>query len=155
MRRVLVCLAATAAMALAGAAGAFAHAGHESHGGQSPYAVDDTLSGGYFSGGTAGKGYVKITRVHPNPKTGCISLRLRLLGWQMYPQWVGNPHNAVDGGHYHVYVNGKYHSVGTNPLAARACGLEGGRSYTLRVVLANNDHSELRARSQVVTAVLR
>ena len=117
--------------------------------------IDDTMSGGYFSGGIAGKGYVQITRVHPNPNTDCVSLRLRLLGWQMFPAEVGSPVNRVEGGHYHIYVNGKYHSVGSNPVRARACGLATGVTHKLRVVLANNDHSELRARSQIVTVVLR
>jgi len=148
LRRVVLTVAATALLALAGATGAFAY-----HGG--PNDIDGTMAGGYFSGGTAGRGYVKITRVHPNPNTGCISLRLRLYGWQMYPGQVGSPINNFDGGHYHVYVNGKYHNVGSNPTRARACGLAGGQSYSLRVILANNDHSELRARSQLVSAVLR
>jgi hypothetical protein len=147
LRRVVLTVAATALLALAGATGAFAH-----HGG--PTDIDDTMAGGYFSGGTAGRGYVKITRVYPNPNTGCVTLRLRLYGWQMYPGQVGSPVNQADGGHYHVYVNGKYHNFGSNPNRARACGLAGGRSYSLRVILANNDHSELRARSQLVSAVL-
>lgn len=147
MRRILVSIVAAAVLAFAGAAGALAGGG--------PNAVDATLSGGFFSGGTPGRGYVKITRVHPNSKTGCISVRLRLLGWKMYPGEVGQTVNEIDGGHYHVYVNGKYHNYGSNPSAARACGLATGATYTLRVILANNDHSELKARSQVVTAVLR
>lgn len=147
LRRVVMTVAATTVLALAGATGAFAY-----HGG--PTDIDDTMAGGYFSGGTAGRGYVQITRVHPNPNTGCITLRLRLYGWQMYPGQVGSPTTQPDGGHYHVYVNGKYHNFGSNPNRARACGLAGGQSYSLRVILANNDHSELRARSQLVSAVL-
>lgn len=147
LRRVVLTVAATAVLALAAATGAFAGVG-------GPNAIDSTMAGGYFSGGTAGRGYVKITRVHPNSNTGCISLRLRLYGWQMYPGKVGTPINDFDGGHYHVYVNGKYHNVGSNPTRARACGLAGGQSYSLRVILANNDHSELRARSQLVSATL-
>lgn len=147
MRRVVTTVAATAVLALAGATAAFAY-----HGG--PTDIDDTMAGGYFSGGTAGRGYVQITRVYPNPNTGCITLGLRLYGWQMYPGQVGSPTTQPDGGHYHVYVNGKYHNFGSNPNRARACGLAGGQSYSLRVILANNDHSELRARSQLVSAVL-
>lgn len=146
MRKVLVSIAATACLAFAGATAAFAV--------NPAVVVDDTLSGGYFSGGVAGKGYVKITRVHPNPDTGCISLRLRLLGWVMYPGEAGDAVNRPDGGHYHVYVNGKYHSFDSDASRARACGLATGQTYTLRVVLANNNHSELRARSQVVTVTL-
>lgn len=145
MRRFVALAAAVAAMALA-AAGASA---------QTPdVVIDDTMSGGYFSGGIGGKGYVQITRVHPNPRTGCVSLRLRLLGWRMYPGEVGQPTNRPDGGHYHIYVNGKYRAVGTNPLRARVCGLAQGRTHSFRIVLANNNHRELRARSQIVTAVL-
>jgi hypothetical protein len=145
LRRIAILALSVAAIALAGATTAVADHGT---------AVDGTMSGGYFSGGVAGKGYVKITRVHPNPNTGCVSLRLRLLGWTMYPAKVGSPVNSIDGGHYHVYVNGKYHNFGSNATRARACGLETGRTYSLRVVLANNDHSELKARSQVVTVAL-
>jgi len=146
LRRFVAVTAAVAAMALA-AAGAQA---------QTPdVVVDDTMSGGFFSGGIPGKGYVQITRVHPNPNTGCISLRLRLLGWRMYPGEVGSSVNRPDGGHYHVYVNGKYNRFGSNATRARVCGLESGQTYRLRVVLANNNHRELRARSQVVTVVLR
>jgi hypothetical protein len=145
LRRIVALTIAVAALSIIGAASGLAY--HDP-------TIDGTMSGGYFSGGTAGKGYVRITRVHPNPNTGCVSLRLRLLGWRMYPGWVGSSTNFVDGGHYHVYVNGKYHNVGTNPNRARACGLQTGRSYSFRVVLANNDHRELRARSQIVTATL-
>jgi hypothetical protein len=147
LRKVLVCIAAVAAMSLAGATGAFAGYG-------GPNQVDDTLSGGYFSGGVSGRGYVKITRVHPNPNTGCVSLRLRLLGWKMYPGQVGQPVNQVDGGHYHVYVNGKYYAFGSNAERARACGLTRGRTHSLRVVLAYNNHTELKARSQTITVTL-
>jgi hypothetical protein len=116
--------------------------------------IDDTMSGGYFSGGIAGKGYVQVTRVHPNPNTGCVSLRLRLLGWKMYPAEIGLPTNRPDGGHYHIYVDGRYYTAAANPVAARACGLATGVTHTLRVVLANNNHRELRARSQIVSVVL-
>jgi hypothetical protein len=145
LRRIAILALSVAAIALAGATAVSAN---------DSVKVDDTLSGGYFDGGVAGKGYVKITRVHPNPNTGCVSLRLRLLGWNMYPGKVGSPVNFVDGGHYHVYVNGKYHNFGSNPNRARACGLATGQTYTLRVVLANNNHSELKARSQIVTVTL-
>jgi hypothetical protein len=98
---------------------------------------------------------VRILRVHPNPNTGCISMELRIRGWKMYPKLVGSPTIVKGGGHYHVYVNGKYYSVGSNAKSARACGLDTGRSYSLQVILAHNNHSEIAARSQVVTAVLR
>jgi hypothetical protein len=98
---------------------------------------------------------VTILRVHPNPNTDCISLELWIRGWKMYPDQIGDPVNQPRGGHYHVYVNGKYHNVGANARSARACGLAAGRSYRLQVILAYDNHQEIAARSQVVTAVLR
>lgn len=98
---------------------------------------------------------VRILRVHPNPNTGCISLELRIRGWTMYPGQVGDPVNQPGGGHYHVYVNGKYYTFGANATSARACGLAGGATYRLQVILAYDNHQEIAARSQVVTAVLR
>jgi hypothetical protein len=98
---------------------------------------------------------VRILRVHPNPNTGCIGLRIRITGFTMEPGLIGASTIERGHGHYHVYVNGKYHNVGANPRHARACGLERGRSYTLKVILAYNNHTELAAGSQVVTAILR
>ncbi len=98
---------------------------------------------------------VRILRVHPNPNTSCISLELRIRGWTMYPGQIGDPVNQPGGGHYHVYVNGKYHNVGANARGARACGLARGASYRLQVILALDNHQEIAARSQVVAAVLR
>lgn len=98
---------------------------------------------------------VRILRVHPNPNTSCVSLELRIRGWKMYPGQIGDPVNQRGGGHYHVYVNGKFHNVGARAGGARACGLARGASYRLQVVLAFDNHQEIAARSQVVTAVLR
>ena len=98
---------------------------------------------------------VRVLRVHPNSNTGCISLKLRILGFKMLPGQVGASSTTRGAGHYHVYVNGKYHSFGTNPNRARACGLARDRSHRLQVILAYSNHQELSARSQVVTAVLR
>jgi hypothetical protein len=98
---------------------------------------------------------VRILRVHPNPNTGCISLELRIRGWRMYPGQIGDPVNQPGGGHYHIYVNGKYYTFSANAATARACGLAGGATYRLQVILAYNNHQEIAARSQVVTAVLR
>ncbi len=97
---------------------------------------------------------VRVLRVSPNPNTGCISMQLRIRGWQMLPGQVGSPVNVPRAGHYHVYVNGKYFTLGANAVHARACGLSPGASYRLQVILAYNNHQEIAARSQVVTAVL-
>jgi len=107
------------------------------------------------NGAGRGGASVKVLKVHPNPRTGCVSLEIQIRGWKMYPGRVGSTLNDADGGHYHVYVNGRYHTFGTNSTRARACGLAGGRTYRLQVVLARNDHSELNARSGVVAAILR
>jgi hypothetical protein len=101
-----------------------------------------------------GKASVRVTQVLPNANTGCVTLRLDLRGWKMYPGRIGKTTNDGDGGHYHVYVNGKYHNFGSNAYRARACGLATSKTYQLQVILAYNDHTELAARSQVVSAIL-
>lgn len=101
-----------------------------------------------------GRAFVRVTHVASNPKTGCVSLRLDLRGWKLYPGQVGRTPNQPDGGHYHIYVNGQYYDFGANARRARACGLETSRTYQLQVVLAYNNHSEIAARSQVVSAIL-
>lgn len=97
---------------------------------------------------------VDVLRVHPNPNTGCIGVELRIRGFTMAPGLIGDPSIKRGQGHYHVYVNGKYNSLGANPRNARACGLETGRTYNVQVILAYNNHTELAARSQVVSAAL-
>lgn len=96
---------------------------------------------------------VRIMAVHPG--TGCVGLDLRIRGWKMIPGSVGNPVNVRGGGHYHIYVNGKYYAYGSNAHQAKVCGLDGGETYRFQVILAWNNHQELSARSQVVTAVVR
>ena len=118
-----------------------------------------TLAGiaqGYDGNGARARGAsVRITQVSPNSKTGCVSLRLDLRGWKMYPGEIGTSTNRADGGHYHIYVNGKYWSASANAKRARACGLATGATYQLQVVLAYNDHTQIGAHSQVVSAILR
>jgi hypothetical protein len=96
---------------------------------------------------------VRILGVHPNANSGCIGLGLRIRGFTILPNSIGIPPNVRNAGHYHIYVNGKYRAVGatTHP---HVCGLTTGRTYRLQIILSLNDHTEIAARSQVVTAVL-
>jgi hypothetical protein len=96
---------------------------------------------------------VRILGVHPNANSGCIGLGLRIRGFTILPNSVGISTNVRNAGHYHIYVNGKYREVGTT-THPHVCGLATGRTYRLQVILAMNDHTEIAARSQVVTAVL-
>jgi hypothetical protein len=89
-----------------------------------------------------------------NPATSCITLKIDLKGWRLYPGQIGDSVNQPDGGHYHVYVNGQYWTVGANAHRARACGLERGKTYQMQVVLAYDNHTEIAARSRVVSAIL-
>jgi hypothetical protein len=101
-----------------------------------------------------GKAAVRITQVIDNPATSCITLRIDLKGWKLYPGQIGDLVNQSDGGHFHVYVNGQYWTVGANPDRGRACGLERGKTYQMQIVLAYDDHTEIAARSQLVSAIL-
>jgi hypothetical protein len=105
-------------------------------------------------GSIKGKAAVTITQVIDNPATGCVTLKIDLKGWKLYPGQIGASTNQPDGGHFHVYVNGQYWTVGANPHRARACGLEHGKTYQMQVVLAYNNHTEIAARSRVVSAIL-
>jgi len=96
---------------------------------------------------------VRITSVHPNANSGCIGLGLRIRGFKILPNAIGESWVRRNAGHYHIYVNGRYHSVGTT-THPHVCGLATGRTHRLQIILALNDHTEIAARSQVVTAVL-
>jgi hypothetical protein len=137
MRKVVV-LALTAALAgLSVAAGAL--------GGPGPRPEADVKVERYPT--------VRILGVHPNASSGCIGLGLRIRGFKILPNSIGIGPNIRNAGHYHIYVNGRYREVGTT-THPHVCGLATGRTYRLQIILALNDHTEIAARSQVVTPVL-
>ena len=96
---------------------------------------------------------VTIRGVHSGG--GCVAADLWIRGFRMAPYDVGSTHIQRGVGHYHVYVNGKYRAFGTKARQAKICGLQTGRSVRIQVVLAHNNHTELAARSQIVTAIVR
>ena len=106
------------------------------------------------NGSGRGIASVRILALHTNSKAGCISAELEITGWAMYPGRVGSSVVDPDGGHYHVYINGKYRNFGASSKRARVCGLATGRTYQMQVILARNNHSELHARSRVVSVIL-
>jgi hypothetical protein len=117
-------------------------------------AVASVAQGAHDHDSIGGRAAVEITKVTDNPATSCVALRLDIKGWKMYPGQIGDSVNQADGGHFHVYVNGQYWTVGANAHRGRACGLERGKTYQMQVVLAYDDHTEIAARSQLVSAVL-
>lgn len=96
---------------------------------------------------------VRILKVHPNRQAGCVKLDLRIRGFKMLPASIGIPPNVRNAGHYHVYVNGKYRQVGTS-RHPNICNLATGRTHRIQIILALNDHTEIAARSQVVTVAV-
>lgn len=74
-------------------------------------------------------------------KGGVVTVTVRITGWKLLPALVGKAANTPGGGHWHVFVDGKYNTAAatsrgvTNKLAAGA--------HTIAAELANNDHSRL------------
>lgn len=84
---------------------------------------------------------IQITSFKVNPdKTVTVNVKIR--GWKLYPKAVGSKTNAKDGGHWHIYVNGKYNTYSASATTGKTTPLKHG-DYKLRVELANNDHSPL------------
>ncbi len=83
---------------------------------------------------------------------GVVTVKVAITGWAMYPKLVGKKLNKPDGGHWHVYVNGKYNNFSANPTVGKTTTLKPG-TYKIRVELANDDHSEVEraAPSRTVT----
>lgn len=78
---------------------------------------------------------------------GVIRLKVRIIGWRMYPRLLGKAPRR-DGGHWRIYVNGRYNNLSTsptrgstNPRRALAPG-----TYRITTVLAHNNYRELRPR---------
>lgn len=67
---------------------------------------------------------------------------VRITGWKMLPALVGKKPNSKTGGHWHIFVNGKYNNATANAKSGKSLKLKAG-TYKISAELANNDHSEL------------
>lgn len=72
-----------------------------------------------------------------------IVVHVRIHDWKMLPARVGKKPNSSEGGHWHVFVDGKYNNFSASATTGRALKVKAGW-HTVQVELANNDHSELR-----------
>ena len=82
---------------------------------------------------------ISITNFKVN-KNGTVSVFVQIRGWKMYPKLVGKKTNKPDGGHWHIFVNGKYNSYSANATKGVTTKLKKG-DYKITVALANDDHS--------------
>jgi hypothetical protein len=71
-----------------------------------------------------------------------VQVNVRITGWRMIPSRVGKKPNSATGGHWHIFVNGKYNNFSANAHTGKTTKLRHG-TYKIQAELANNDHSEL------------
>jgi hypothetical protein len=97
---------------------------------------------------------ISITNFKVN-KNGTVTVFVKIHGWKMYPALVGKKANKADGGHWHIFVNGKYNIYSANATKGVTTKLKKG-DYKITVALANNDHSPVKGThpSKAVTAMV-
>lgn len=71
-----------------------------------------------------------------------VQATVRVTGFKMIPSKVGKKPNSPTGGHWHIFVNGKYNNFSANAKTGKTLKLKPG-TYKIQTELANNDHSEL------------
>ena len=98
---------------------------------------------------------ISITNFKVNNKTGVVTVLVKVRGWKMYPALVGKKTNKADGGHWHIYVNGKYNTYSANATKGTTTKLKKG-DYKITVALANDDHSPVKGThpSKAITAMV-
>lgn len=113
--------------------------------------VVTALVAGVGLGSAATARSIAIVKATPG-SNGVVTITVRITGWTMLPGRVGRKPNSATGGHWHIYVDGKYNGVSANARTGKTRPLKQG-SHVIRVELANNDHSSLgpRVRSRGVT----
>jgi hypothetical protein len=74
---------------------------------------------------------------------GTVTIKVKPRNWKMYPASVGKKPNKMDGGHWHILVNGKYNNASASATTGKTTVLKKG-DYKIRVVLAHNDHSAVK-----------
>lgn len=70
-----------------------------------------------------------------------VTVTVRLSNWRLLPRLVGKKPNSAGGGHWHIFVDGKYNSA-VAALRGVTTKLTAG-SHRIVAELANNDHSRL------------
>ena len=85
---------------------------------------------------------ISITNFKVN-KNGTVTVFVKVHGWKMYPKLVGKKTNKADGGHWHIFVNGKYNNYSANATKGVTTKLKKG-DYKITVALANDDHSPVK-----------
>ena len=76
-------------------------------------------------------------------KGGTVTVFVKVRGWKMYPSLVGKKTNKADGGHWHIFVNGKYNNYSANATKGVTTKLKKG-DYKITVALVNDDHSPVK-----------
>jgi len=97
---------------------------------------------------------ISITSFKVN-KGGTVTVFVKVRGWKMYPKLVGKKTNKANGGHWHIFVNGKYNTYSANATKGTTLKLKKG-DYKITVALANDDHSPVKGThaSKAVTAMV-
>ena len=89
--------------------------------------------------GAAGKPAVTVTSA--TVKDGIATVTVRITGWKLLPALVGKKPNTPGGGHWHIFVDGKYSAAAAATRGVTAKLVPG--AHTIWAELANNDHSRL------------
>ena len=86
---------------------------------------------------------ISITNFKVNKGSGTVTVFVKVRGWKMYPALVGKKTNKADGGHWHIFVNGKYNNYSANATKGVTLKLKHG-DYKITAALANDDHSPVK-----------
>ena len=72
-----------------------------------------------------------------------VQATVRITGWRMIPSKVSKKPNSATGGHWHIFVNGKYNNYSANATKGTTLKLKKG-DYKITAALANDDHSPVK-----------
>ena len=75
--------------------------------------------------------------------SGIVTVTVTISGWKLYPARVGKKPNMANGGHWHLFVDGKYNNFSAKATTGKTVALKKG-THKIFVALANNDHSPLK-----------
>ena len=84
-----------------------------------------------------------------------VVVEVRIAGWKMQTDEVGKAVTA-GGGHWHIYLNGRYNAYSVDPVVGVSAKLRPG-TYAVTAELANNDHSAVpnTTRTRAITVRVR
>jgi Regulator of Chromosome Condensation (RCC1) repeat protein len=97
-----------------------------------------------------------ITLLSARASGKVVVVKVKLSDWKMYPDLAGKKPNKPDGGHWRIFVDGRFNNRATQATTGKTTKLKPGK-HRIWVILANNDDTAVAGaqRSKTLAVIVK